>query len=401
MAVSKHMKYILLVIILASLPSLGYAQNADLSIRGTFNASSSVDSVSNGYQPVTYQGYVRLANTGGIQALPNVTVTLRTDNITRVDYARYATWDRNSAVWTYPPNFTVTTSHNSNWVSDTNPEINVPFTFSRTVNQTVFSQDGYQRVQCTITFWDTAGVNATWGSIDNYKRDKVNVTILNDTFVTDLPHWKVMWQNTKQYQISLNDTSELIIGHPYSWSVVLRIERIDPTKTVVYKPLCTINHITTIASRDVAGATQSFSIPEEELPPYVHQASASLGVPVNWSYWSHSMRSAQLLENSSYDQSPVLNNRSRIGIVRNGNTWLLDASGNGAYGPGDLTYVFGKAGDVYVTGDWNNDGKTGIGVVRNGNTWLLDASGNGLYGAGDLTYVFGKAGDKYLTGKWN
>jgi len=92
---------------------------------------------------------------------------------------------------------------------------------------------------------------------------------------------------------------------------------------------------------------------------------------------------------------------SKIGVVRNNNTWLLDASGNGAYGAGDLSYVFGKAGDVYVTGDWNTDGKTEIGVVRNNNTWLLDASGNGAYGAGDLSYVFGKAGDVYVTGDWN
>ena len=92
---------------------------------------------------------------------------------------------------------------------------------------------------------------------------------------------------------------------------------------------------------------------------------------------------------------------TRIGIIRNNNTWLLDASGNGAYGAGDLAYTFGKSGDVYVTGDWNNDGRTEIGVVRNNNTWLLDASGNGAYGAGDLTYVFGKAGDVYITGDWN
>jgi hypothetical protein len=93
--------------------------------------------------------------------------------------------------------------------------------------------------------------------------------------------------------------------------------------------------------------------------------------------------------------------KTEVGVVRNGNTWLLDASGNGAYGAGDLSYVFGKAGDVYVTGDWNTDGKTEIGVVRNGNTWLLDASGNGAYGAGDLTYVFGKAGDTCVTGEWS
>jgi len=90
-----------------------------------------------------------------------------------------------------------------------------------------------------------------------------------------------------------------------------------------------------------------------------------------------------------------------IGVIRDSNTWLLDASGNGAYGAGDRVYTFGKAGDVYVTGNWNTDGKTEIGVVRNNNTWLLDASGNGVYGAGDRVYTFGKAGDMFVTGDWN
>jgi hypothetical protein len=55
---------------------------------------------------------------------------------------------------------------------------------------------------------------------------------------------------------------------------------------------------------------------------------------------------------------------------------------------------------MYVTMDWNADNKTEIGVVRNSNTWYLDASGDGRYGAGDLAYIFGKTGDNYVTGKW-
>jgi hypothetical protein len=94
-------------------------------------------------------------------------------------------------------------------------------------------------------------------------------------------------------------------------------------------------------------------------------------------------------------------NKNEIGVIRDNNTWLLDASGNGRYGAGDLAYNFGKAGDVFVTGDWNNDGRTEIGVIRNNNLWLLDASGDGRYGAGDLAYSFGKAGDKFVTGDWN
>jgi len=95
------------------------------------------------------------------------------------------------------------------------------------------------------------------------------------------------------------------------------------------------------------------------------------------------------------------NGTTRIGVVRNNKTWLLDASGNGAYGAGDRTYTFGTAGDVYITGDWTGNGTTRIGVVRNNKTWLLDASGNGAYGAGDIVYTFGTAGDVYVTGDWN
>jgi hypothetical protein len=92
---------------------------------------------------------------------------------------------------------------------------------------------------------------------------------------------------------------------------------------------------------------------------------------------------------------------TEIGVVRNNKTWLLDASGDGAFGAGDLTYTFGKDGDVPVTGDWDGDGMTEIGVVRDGRTWLLDKSGNGAFGAGDLTYTFGKAGDRFVTGDWD
>jgi PKD repeat protein len=92
---------------------------------------------------------------------------------------------------------------------------------------------------------------------------------------------------------------------------------------------------------------------------------------------------------------------TKIGTVRNNNTWLLDVSGNGAYGAGDLTYAFGKANDTYVTGDWNNDRKTEIGVFRDNTTWLLDTSGNGAWGTGDTTFAFGTKWDVPVTGDWN
>jgi hypothetical protein len=102
-----------------------------------------------------------------------------------------------------------------------------------------------------------------------------------------------------------------------------------------------------------------------------------------------------------FENAYLIPSKENIGVSRGSKTWLLDKSGNGAYGAGDLTYTFGKAGDLNITGDWNGDGKTEIGVVRNNRTWLLDKSGDGAYGAGDLTYTFGRAGDVYVTGDWN
>jgi hypothetical protein len=92
---------------------------------------------------------------------------------------------------------------------------------------------------------------------------------------------------------------------------------------------------------------------------------------------------------------------TKIGVVRNNKTWILDSNGDGAFNPGDYMYTFGKAGDVYITGDWNGNGITKIGVVRNNNTWILDMSGDGAFGPGDIMYTFGKAGDVFVTGKWN
>ena len=383
------------------IPGIVCAQDADFSLRGRYNASSSGDIVVPGFQPVTYEGYLRLANSGGISPLTDITVTFLADNITKIDDPAYAQWTRSSAHWVYPPNFTITnTAKLIDWTTDTNPTINIPVTFSRTLNQTTFSQNGYQLVQCDVTFWNTTDVTVIWGEVDNYKRDKVNITILNETFKTDLPHTRVMWQNDKQYQFSMQNMSEIIIGHPYTFSIVLKIDGIDLTKNVTYKPLCGINLITTIALKDVAGANPTITIPQSELPPYVHQASASVHEQVNWSYWSHFEKSALLLENSSSGQSIIQNNRSRIGVYNDG-TWYLDWNGNGIWDAGtDKAYNFGAPGWTSVWGDWNGDSKAEIGVYKDG-VWYLDNDGSGTWNAGDKVCSFGAPGWTPRVGDWN
>jgi hypothetical protein len=101
---------------------------------------------------------------------------------------------------------------------------------------------------------------------------------------------------------------------------------------------------------------------------------------------------------------------SKIGLVRLGFYWILDANGNGTFdGTGvgqDLAFPFGGiSGDVPVVGDWNGDGTSKVGVFRLGFFWVLDANGNHLFdGTGpgqDLAFPFGGiGGDKPVVGKW-
>jgi hypothetical protein len=96
------------------------------------------------------------------------------------------------------------------------------------------------------------------------------------------------------------------------------------------------------------------------------------------------------------------NSPHRIGTFRDGK-WYFDTNGNYSYDAGTdvVVNMFGVAGDIPVTGDWNGDGFAEIGVFRKG-TWYLDTNGNGLWEPGvDTKRQFGMANDTPVTGDWN
>ena len=93
--------------------------------------------------------------------------------------------------------------------------------------------------------------------------------------------------------------------------------------------------------------------------------------------------------------------KTEIGIYRAGGTWGLDYNGNRGWDSGDSSGGFGAAGDVPVVGDWNGDGKTEVGIFRAGNWWALDYNGNLGWDSGDLSGSFGQTGDVPVSGDWN
>src|SRR5262249_57316432 len=82
----------------------------------------------------------------------------------------------------------------------------------------------------------------------------------------------------------------------------------------------------------------------------------------------------------------------------------LDTNGNGKFDASDQVFIFGRATDQFLVGDWNGDGRSKIGVVRpNGATaaFSLDTNGNGKFDAGDSVFNFGLPSDRFVIGDWN
>ena len=99
--------------------------------------------------------------------------------------------------------------------------------------------------------------------------------------------------------------------------------------------------------------------------------------------------------------------RTDIGVFRNSmHMFYLDSNGNGAWNGAvtDRQYNFGISGDIPVTGDWDNNGAAEIGVFRNStHLFYLDYNGNGAWNGAvtDKSYNFGISGDIPLSADWN
>jgi len=99
--------------------------------------------------------------------------------------------------------------------------------------------------------------------------------------------------------------------------------------------------------------------------------------------------------------------KTEIGVFRNStHLFYLDYDGNGAWNGAvtDRSYNFGISGDIPVSGDWNIDGRTEIGVFRpSTHLFYLDYNGNGVWNGGvtDRSYNFGITGDMPISGDWN
>jgi hypothetical protein len=131
-------------------------------------------------------------------------------------------------------------------------------------------------------------------------------------------------------------------------------------------------------------------------------------------WWQISQSSRRWIGWGDFDNDGILDPldarpwglNSKIGVFRNStHMFYLDYNGNGVWeGTGiDRGYNFGLTGDLPVSGDWNNDGRTAIGIFRpSTHQFALDYNENGVWEAGtDRLYNFGLTGDSPVSGDWN
>ena len=76
--------------------------------------------------------------------------------------------------------------------------------------------------------------------------------------------------------------------------------------------------------------------------------------------------------------------------------WTIANSGDNP----NTTFVFGIAGAIPLTGDFNGDGVDEVAVFIDGH-WFIDLNGNGIWDSGDLWANLGNFGDLPVTGDWD
>ena len=89
------------------------------------------------------------------------------------------------------------------------------------------------------------------------------------------------------------------------------------------------------------------------------------------------------------------NGSDTAGVFRAGTFYLRNSNTSGSAG---ITVTFGRAGDVPICGDWDADGVDTIGIYRDGSLQLRNSNTGG---SPEISTHFGRPGDRPVTGDWN
>jgi len=368
----------------------------------------------NGTYPARYAYSVSIQNfqDNSSAVLGNITYAIDADNIIEYDHMQYAHKNGTFIQWVFPWNFTLP-ENTYIWTTAKTDYIYqryMPMTVHRWTNRSVFTSDGYQLASFSFSYdnfsseYENLTLNNIWAEIQTNENSKVNATMFPGTFTTNMPLRNNPMAPNNSRKISFSNKSPLEMNEVYNCSVVIHVHlKVPPGSGIEYYPGFSTSlgggtgYIDPVPSFDV-------SSPSSMLPKYERSATGSTNVSNIWDIGTSFGKGVTLQEISN---TLSVNTSQKIGVFRNStHLFYLDYNGNGVWNGAsvDRQYNFGISGDIPITGDWNNNGKSEIGVFRpSTHLFYLDYNGNGAWNGAvtDKSYNFGISGDIPVSGDWN
>ena len=223
--------------------------------------------------------------------ISNITYSLGIDNMEHVIYiqdSQYATTNSTEITWVFPDSIVVN-NHARHLVeikTDSYSSQYLPMTLSRTMNQTQFSGEGYQKASFTVSFenityaYENRLCDSIWTGFGANENKNLNATFLLDTFSTDAPGT----YNVDRHSFSFNwDRSNIALNRVYNFSIAIRVVP-NGTSPVIFKPYFGVvlfngNY------RTSATSGTSTTMPEDMLPPHLTYATASQNLSLTWGHY--------------------------------------------------------------------------------------------------------------------
>lgn len=255
-----------------------------------YDAITTNDSFVSGQASISIWNGIALNNIddGTNMDLSDFTFEASADSIQDLWWSNYAVWNSTYAKWEIPEVLPEGTSWFVGFMSGTTTG-SIPISVWRSVNKTVFSSDGYQRINVTLRYDD---VNFLWGAlnINLWSNEYAWAEFVPGTFTTDAP---VSYNESHPDYIHVEfNKSEIQPGVNYTFSVVINVH---PTTShpVEYVPQIRAEYGYNFTEiQDGFGANAE--IPSSLLPPDVRFVKVSVGYNNSWTIQKGELYSAVL-----------------------------------------------------------------------------------------------------------
>jgi len=217
---------------------------------------------------------------GNELVLGNLSFAFAAQNISNVDYKQFAVWNSSTAIWIFPPEFTLKTNNGLSVTADTSTHTDKPLnmSLSRKVNQTVFTENGTQLLTVNITF--TSTYSRSYGCIiDIPHTTRVHSRFIPGSASTNAPmRWIDVYD---QWVMFAFNQTEIHAGVPYTLSIISQVE---PNGTPV-EFIPRVSASQTFYHNNTPGTLAPVGVmPAVLLPEQVTTASAAINVSSIWDF---------------------------------------------------------------------------------------------------------------------